>query len=174
MCTSGTACSCKLGERYRGRFSKQISGMHKKRSEKEEKMFKLKIYLLGFLILFTLIFTKSVMNDYINGEEVIVHEMTEDKKETYCCQFIFFNLDALAEERDLIVVYDKEGNIQDAFYIYDNEKNHVFDVSTENFIVTSDLLGKIDVYHEGNGKAYVFVDYLNKTMTYECREESTN
>lgn len=36
-----------------------------------------------------------------------------------------------------------------------------------DFVVSSDLLGKIEAHYEGPGRVYVYVDYLDKTVTYE-------
>ena len=133
-------------------------------------MYIVKILISSFLIFF-LVFALPVMNDYVNGEDGGgEHKVTESdatEEQSYFCQFIFSNLDTLAEKRDLITIYDEDGNMYDAYYIYSNEKNHVFNVRVNDFVVSSDLLGKIEVHCEGPGRVYVYVDYLNKTVTYE-------
>ena len=133
-------------------------------------MYIVKILISSFLIFF-LVFALPVMNDYVNGEDGGgEHKVTESdatEEQSYFCQFIFSNVDTLAEKRDLITIYDEDGNMYDAYYIYSNEKNHVFNVRVNDFVVSSDLLGKIEVHCEGPGRVYVYVDYLNKTVTYE-------
>ncbi|MBQ8559038.1 MAG: hypothetical protein IJ439_03535 [Tyzzerella sp.] len=88
----------------------------------------------------------------------------------YRVQLVFYNLNYLSDnERDMIVIYDTNGNMYDAFYIYNIEENHEFVVPIQDFIVNSEMLGKIEAHVEKK-ESVIYVDYLNKTINVEKME----
>ena len=132
-------------------------------------MFHIKILILGFLLVFTLVFASSVKNDYVNGEDKEIEyewDGTDETKEhLYCCQFVFLNLEALEEEKDLIVVYNKNGDVYGGGYIHKDETNFELTIPVEEFYVTTQMLGTIEVHNEENRKTRVYIDYQNKTIS---------
>jgi len=94
---------------------------------------------------------------------------TENQK-TYSSKLVFNNLEYL-NGRDVIAIYDNDGNIYSGYYIYPNEDTHEIRVPVQDFIVSSELLGEVDVHIEENEDAYINIDYLNKTINVEKQIE---
>ena len=106
--------------------------------------------------------TSMIEDDNVkNGEQMPI----------YFSQLIFSNLDYLSgDEKDVVGAYDKDGNIYTGFYISKGEKNHRFIVPVQDFIVSSKMLGMVEVHLEANEEAIVYIDYLNKTISLEKKE----
>ena len=146
--------------------------------EKIKKISKCKLFISTYLLCGVLSLSGcGVLNNSIdnNTNSTSIESELNQNDEKYSVQLVFNNLDNLnADERDMIVIYDQDGNMYDAFYIYNIEEKHEFVVPVQDFIVNSEMLGKINVHIEEKEGSVIYVDYLNKTLDVETNVKQSN
>ena len=142
-------------------------------SRKIKKISKCKLFVASYLLCGTLSLSGCAINNFNNKmnndkQSISIENQVELQEEKYNVQFIFENLDYLKDdEKDLIGIYDKFGNIYAGYYIYNIEENHKIGLPTRNFIIDSKMLGEVEVHVEEGEEVFVYVDYLNRTLDVE-------
>ena len=107
--------------------------------------------------------SKTDINNVQNTNDIgIQQNITEE----YTSQLIFKNLSNL-KYNDSIGIIDKKGIVYSGILVTKKEQNHTIITPSQDFIICSKQLGNIEVHIEPNSKTSIYVDYHDKTISYE-------
>lgn len=115
-------------------------------------------------------FAVSVVNDHVGVDEVEESETIEDREEyKYKVTVVYQNIECQdEEERDLVVLYDRQGHVYAGGYVYENEETQqTYYSPVQDVLFQSKMLGLLELHLEEDEECIIYLDYLERTCVAE-------